>query len=128
MTCTFEQPILSEESSHICICAFLLKSCTITCIYIITQKIICSRSGDQGSVSLSAFAYLYSELVQYHQSRVSSISELERRLEAAGFGVGLKTIELAAFRSREVRYFRLITSRGFVLSSQFLIPFPIYCT
>ena len=54
-------------------------------------------------VSLSAFAYLYSELVQYHQSRVASISELERRLESSGFGVGLKVLELLAYRSREVR-------------------------
>lgn len=30
-------------------------------------------------VTLSAFAYLFSELVQYCQSRVSNISELERR-------------------------------------------------
>mmetsp|Transcript_6210 Transcript_6210/g.9061 ORF Transcript_6210/g.9061 Transcript_6210/m.9061 type:complete len:216 (-) Transcript_6210:359-1006(-) len=77
-----------------------------------------SRYGDQGSVSLSAFAYLYSELVQYHQSRVSSISELERRLEAAGFSVGLKTIELAAFRSREFkRETRLMSILHFVSST-----------
>lgn len=30
-------------------------------------------------VALSAFAYLFSELVQYCQSRVSNISELERK-------------------------------------------------
>ena len=30
-------------------------------------------------VSLSAFAFLFSELVQYNQSRVSNINELERR-------------------------------------------------
>lgn len=54
---------------------------------------------DQSTVSLSAFALLYSELVQYHQSRVASISELERRLESAGYGVGLRVLELLAFRS-----------------------------
>ena len=53
-------------------------------------------------VSLSAFAYLYSELVQYHQNQVDSISELERRLESSGFGVGLKVLELLAYRQREV--------------------------
>jgi hypothetical protein len=63
------------------------------------------RGGD-GNVSLSAFAYLYSELVQYHQGRVASISELERRLESAGYGVGLKVLELLAYRSREVRMLR----------------------
>ena len=53
-------------------------------------------------MSLSAFALLYSELVQYHQSRVASISELERRLERSGYGVGLRVLELLAYRSREV--------------------------
>lgn len=59
-------------------------------------------SGSGEGVSLSAFAYLYSELVQYHQSRVASISELERRLESAGYGVGLRVLELLAYRAREV--------------------------
>mmetsp|Transcript_8098 Transcript_8098/g.13408 ORF Transcript_8098/g.13408 Transcript_8098/m.13408 type:complete len:208 (-) Transcript_8098:191-814(-) len=55
----------------------------------------------ESNVSQSAFAYLYSELVQYHQSRVASISELERRLESSGYGVGLKTLELLSYRARE---------------------------
>lgn len=49
------------------------------------------------------FAYLYSEVVQYHQNRVDSISELERRLEATGYGVGLRVLELLAYRSREYK-------------------------
>ena len=53
-------------------------------------------------VSMSAFAYLYSELVQYHQTRVSSISELEQRLSSSGYGVGFKVLELLAYRSKEV--------------------------
>ncbi|KAL3827573.1 hypothetical protein ACHAXA_002070 [Cyclostephanos tholiformis] len=63
------------------------------------------RSGGraEGSVvSLSAFAYIYSELVQYHQQRAASISELERRLESAGYGVGLKVLEMTAYRAKEV--------------------------
>jgi len=64
-----------------------------------------TRSGTDSNVSLSAFAYLYSELVQYHQNRVDSISELERRLESSGYGIGLKTLELQAYRSKEVRTF-----------------------
>jgi len=70
-----------------------------------------------GTVSQSAFAYLYSELVQYHQSRVSSISELERRLESSGYGVGLKVLELLAFRSKESkRETRLMNVLQFVSS------------
>ena len=57
----------------------------------------------ESQVSLSAFAYLYSELVQYHQNRVDSISELERRLESSGYQVGLKVLELLSYRSKEVK-------------------------
>ena len=42
------------------------------------------------------------QLVQYHQNRVDSISELERRLESSGYGVGLKILELITYRNREV--------------------------
>ena len=75
-------------------------------------------SGSDSYVSLSAFAYLYSELVQYHQSRVASISELERRLESSGYGVGLKVLELLAYRSREnKRETRLMNVLQFVSSA-----------
>ena len=60
------------------------------------------RSSEGSVVSLSAFAYIYSELVQYHQGRAASISELERRLESAGYGVGLKVLEMTAYRAKEV--------------------------
>ncbi|KAL3780461.1 hypothetical protein ACHAWO_011784 [Cyclotella atomus] len=73
------------------------------------------RSSD--GVSLSAFAYIYSELVQYHQGRAASISELERRLESAGYGVGLKILELVAYRAKESkRETRLMSILHFVSS------------
>mmetsp|Transcript_35134 Transcript_35134/g.49903 ORF Transcript_35134/g.49903 Transcript_35134/m.49903 type:complete len:210 (-) Transcript_35134:56-685(-) len=62
-----------------------------------------SRSSAEAAVSQSSYAYLYSELVQYHQSRVASISELERRLESSGYTVGLKVLELLAYRARETK-------------------------
>lgn len=43
--------------------------------------------------------------MQYHQGRAASVSELERRLESAGYGVGLKVLELVSYRSKEVRLF-----------------------
>lgn len=71
-------------------------------------------------VSLSAFAFLFSELVQYNQNRVSSIEDLEKkwyfkdywttsqnwhfihchRLEESGYGIGLRVIELFSCRER----------------------------
>lgn len=72
-----------------------------------------SRADNQ--ISLSSFAYLYSELVQYHQNRVDSISELERRLESSGYGVGLKMLELISYRNREYkRETRLMNMLHFV--------------
>ncbi|ACI65433.1 predicted protein [Phaeodactylum tricornutum CCAP 1055/1] len=60
-----------------------------------------SRSTSEQTVSLSMFSYLYSEIVQYHQNRVDSISELERKLEATGYGVGLRVLELLTFRTKD---------------------------
>ncbi|KAG7349503.1 transport protein particle TRAPP component [Nitzschia inconspicua] len=75
-----------------------------------------SRAGTaDAQVSLSSFAYLYSELVQYHQNRVDSISELERRLESSGYQVGLKVLELITYRNREYkREIRLMNILQFV--------------
>lgn len=64
---------------------------------------MCYHRSSDPTVSLSVFAYLFSEMVQYHQNRVDSISELERRLEATGYGVGLRVLELLAYRSREYK-------------------------
>ena len=76
-------------------------------INILDRPLKAARAAE-ATVSLSSFAYLYSELVQYHQNRVDSISELERRLESSGYGVGLKILELLAYRSREVRTKRFL--------------------
>ncbi|KAH7623929.1 hypothetical protein Ndes2526B_g01179 [Nannochloris sp. 'desiccata'] len=54
-------------------------------------------------VSLSTFSYLFSELVQYCQSKVSNVGELERKLEEVGHGVGLRLLEILAYRERAGR-------------------------
>ncbi|CAI0542465.1 unnamed protein product [Linum tenue] len=51
-------------------------------------------------VSLSAFAFLFSELVQYNQTQVDNIAELERRLEDAGYAVGARCLELLCHREK----------------------------
>ncbi|PNX78138.1 trafficking protein particle complex subunit 5-like protein [Trifolium pratense] len=51
-------------------------------------------------VSLSAFAFLFSELVQYNQTQVDNIGELERRLEDAGYAVGARVLELLCHRDK----------------------------
>lgn len=54
-------------------------------------------------VNLSAFAFLFSELVQYCQQRVSHVAELENRLEEVGFRVGERVLELLCYREKASR-------------------------
>jgi hypothetical protein len=50
-------------------------------------------------VSLSAFSYLFSELVQYSQQRVDALHDLEKKLSAIGYVVGLRSLELLTYRA-----------------------------
>jgi len=54
-------------------------------------------------VSLSAFAFLFSELVQYNQNRVEDTIDLEKKLEEAGYRIGLRVVELVSCRDRMVK-------------------------
>eukprot|EP01038_Epipyxis_sp_PR26KG_P010200 gene10200-13723_t len=54
----------------------------------------------KSEISLSAFAFLFSELVQYNQNRVSSVVDLEKKLEESGYSVGQRVIELICCRDR----------------------------
>ncbi|KAJ1631187.1 NO signaling/Golgi transport ligand-binding domain-containing protein, partial [Pavlovales sp. CCMP2436] len=54
-------------------------------------------------VSQSAFAHLFSEFIQYTQARSSTASELERRLEEAGVGIGVRVLELVSLRDGKTR-------------------------
>ncbi|KAG9223295.1 hypothetical protein PLEOSDRAFT_1037277 [Pleurotus ostreatus PC15] len=49
-------------------------------------------------VSGSAFAFLFSEMVQYTQKRVSGIGDLERRLNTLGYRVGVRVLEMMMIR------------------------------
>ena len=50
-------------------------------------------------IPLSTFAYLFSEMVSYHQQHVDSLELLESRLHEAGSSIGLRYLELYAFRN-----------------------------
>ncbi|KDD76539.1 transport protein particle component protein [Helicosporidium sp. ATCC 50920] len=74
--------------------------------------------GKSEQISLSAFSYLFSELVQYFQAQVSNVGELERRLEGAGRGIGLRLLELLVYRERSGRRdLRLLDALRFVHST-----------
>lgn len=51
-------------------------------------------------VSVSAFALLFSEMVQYCQSRVYSVSELQTRLADMGQSVGASMLEVLVLREK----------------------------
>lgn len=55
-------------------------------------------------VSLSAFAHLFAELVQYQSMRIRTAVDLEHRLEECGQSVGLRVLELVNHRERQVRH------------------------
>ena len=68
-------------------------------------------------VSLSAFSFLFSELVQYCQSRIESIADLESKLEGVGHTIGLRVLELLIHREKASRReTRLIGALQFVSS------------
>mmetsp|Transcript_7640 Transcript_7640/g.25129 ORF Transcript_7640/g.25129 Transcript_7640/m.25129 type:complete len:145 (-) Transcript_7640:456-890(-) len=54
-------------------------------------------------VSLSALAFLFSELVQYQTIKICSASDLECGLEQIGRSVGTRVIELLSYRDRQIR-------------------------
>ncbi|XP_055313042.1 trafficking protein particle complex subunit 5 [Sitodiplosis mosellana] len=57
-------------------------------------------SRGKGEVSLSSFALLFSELVQYCQSRVLTVPEMQNRLHDLGRDVGTRVIDLYFVRER----------------------------
>src|SRR5690349_5509886 len=66
-------------------------------------------------ISLSAFCFLLSELVQYTHRRVSHIKEMERRLADIGHSVGLRLLEYTAWREKySKRNTRLIRFLQFI--------------
>ncbi|KAH9060795.1 TRAPP complex subunit trs31 [Lactarius vividus] len=69
-------------------------------------------------VSAPAFAFLFSEVVQYMQKRVSGINDLERRLNTLGYRIGTRVLELMVWRAestskapkREIRFLPALMS------------------
>uniref|UniRef100_A0A8B9GBP9 Trafficking protein particle complex subunit 5 n=1 Tax=Amazona collaria TaxID=241587 RepID=A0A8B9GBP9_9PSIT len=59
-----------------------------------------SGSAAPPEVTLGAFALLFSELVQYSQSRVFSVAELQARLALLGRQVGLRVLDPLVARER----------------------------
>ncbi|KAK4057122.1 Trafficking protein particle complex subunit 31 [Microbotryomycetes sp. JL221] len=59
------------------------------------RPVVRSRGQD---LSLAAWTYLFGEIVQYTQKRVTGISEFEKRLNILGYRVGARLVELLPLR------------------------------
>lgn len=80
---------------------FLL--CTILSVAILSAQI-----------SQSAFAFLFSELIQYSYAKANTSSEFHARLQSLGYRVGARAFELCCFRRdntrREVKVLKMLVS------------------
>lgn len=48
--------------------------------------------------SLASFAYLFNTLITYHHAKSGSVSEIETRLNRAGYPIGIKMLDLVLYR------------------------------
>ena len=48
--------------------------------------------------SLASFSYLFNTLITYHHSKSGSVSEIETRLNRAGYPIGIKILDLLLYR------------------------------
>ena len=62
-----------------------------------------SLSRGKQEVSLSAYALLFSEIVQYCQSRSNTVPELQEKLHDFGWQVGARITDLIFVRDRQSR-------------------------
>mmetsp|Transcript_56148 Transcript_56148/g.130740 ORF Transcript_56148/g.130740 Transcript_56148/m.130740 type:complete len:191 (+) Transcript_56148:47-619(+) len=69
----------------------------------------------RSDISLSAFAFLFAEMVNYSLKTVNAMQELEDRLHALGLPVGARVLDLYIFReNRNKRETRLLPMLNFV--------------
>lgn len=54
----------------------------------------------KGEVSLSLYALLYSEIVQYLQKNSNSVADLSEKLHSLGYDVGSRLLDLYVFREK----------------------------
>jgi len=81
-------------------------------------------SKGKSEVSLSAFSFLFSELVQYSQGRVSQITDLEKRLADIGNSVGQRLLELITYREKSSkREIKLVGILSFIHSTVWKVLF-----
>ncbi|KAJ6224597.1 hypothetical protein RDWZM_003142 [Blomia tropicalis] len=75
-------------------------------------------------MSLSAFALIFSELVQYCEGRVQLVSEMQSKLSEIGYNVGQRVVDLMLIREKTYkRETRLINMLIFIRSKVWMTLF-----
>ncbi|XP_043668256.1 trafficking protein particle complex subunit 5 isoform X3 [Vespula pensylvanica] len=77
-----------------------MSSITISAVRPRTSILDRSLSKGKGEVSLSCFALLFSELVQYCQNRVYTVPELQNKLAEIGAEIGHRVTDLLVVREK----------------------------
>ncbi|KAJ3195772.1 TRAPP subunit trs31 [Irineochytrium annulatum] len=54
-------------------------------------------------IGLGAFAFLFSEMLQYAQKRVGGVADLEKKLSDYGYRVGVRSLELTVWREKSAK-------------------------
>lgn len=77
------------------------KSFVSTLRYPSSRKTIYDRNLNRTKAtetSLASFAYLFNSLITYHHAKSGSVSEIETRLNRAGYPIGIKMLDLVLYR------------------------------
>ncbi|KAI9208674.1 NO signaling/Golgi transport ligand-binding domain-containing protein [Polychytrium aggregatum] len=61
------------------------------------------QKSKNAEINLSAFTFMFSEMIQYSQKRVHGIQDLEKKLSDYGYRVGIRVLELSAWREKSGR-------------------------
>ena len=71
-----------------------------------TRKSIYDRNLSRtqtASTSLPSFAYIFNTIITYHHAKSGSVSEIENRLNRAGYPIGIKLLDLLLYRQQSQR-------------------------
>ncbi|TKA23548.1 hypothetical protein B0A50_07126 [Salinomyces thailandicus] len=83
-----------------------------------SRKTIYDRnlSRPSSTTSLASFAYIFNTIITYHHAKSGSVSEIETRLNRAGYPIGIKMLDLLLYRQsgKAVRPIRLLELLQFI--------------
>ena len=81
----------------------------------------------KGEVSLSLYALLFSEIVQYSQKNSNSVGDLSEKLHSLGFDVGSRLLDLYVFREKSSkRETKLINMLLFIKTTLWKVKMQFY--